>query len=159
MALGQAVASKREKSKAQKYLEKVEKLDAIITNKLIEQRQWKEIALGITANMGGERVQSSGSQSKMADALNKCIDMEAEIDRAVDKLIDCKKEVIATIEALDSPSEYRLLHARYIQHIELKEIAEMWGKEYTTITTMHGRAIANVQRIMEGKRGTAHDNS
>ena len=151
MALGQAVASKREKSKAQKYLEKVEKLDAIITNKLIEQRQWKEIALGITANMGGEKVQSSGSQSKMADALNKCIDMEAEIDRAVDKLIDKKREVIATIEALESPSEYRLLHARYIQHIELKEIAEMWGKEYTTITTMHGRAIANVQRIMEGK--------
>ena len=151
--MGSAVQAsfKREKSKAQKYLEKVEKLDAIITNKLIEQRQWKEIALGITANMGGEKVQSSGSQSKMADALNKCIDMEAEIDRAVDKLIDKKREVIATIEALESPSEYRLLHARYIQHIELKEIAEMWGKEYTTITTMHGRAIANVQRIMEGK--------
>lgn len=149
----------REKSKAQKYLEKVEKLDAIITNKLIEQRQWKEVALGITANMGGERVQSSGSQSKMADALNKCIDMEAEIDRAVDNLIDTKREVIATIEALDSPSEYRLLHARYIQHIELKEIAEMWGKEYTTITTMHGRAIANVQRILDRRKdGTLSEN-
>ena len=151
MALGQVVGSKREKSKAQKYLERVEKLDAIITNKLIEQRQWKEVALGITANMDGERVQSSGSKSKMADALGKCIDMEAEIDRAVDNLIDTKREVIATIEALDSPSEYRLLHARYIQHIELKEIAEMWGKEYTTITTMHGRAIANVQRILDGR--------
>ena len=57
------------KSKAQKFLERVEMIDTIIENKLIEQRQWKDIALGITANMGGERVQSSGSNSKMADAI------------------------------------------------------------------------------------------
>ena len=151
MALGQAASFKREKSKAQKYLESVEKLDAIVTNKLIEQQQWKEIALGITANMGGERVQSSGSQSKMADALNKCIDMEAEIDRAIDKLIDKKREVIKTIEKLESPSEYRLLHDRYIKYIELKDIAENWGKEYNTITTMHGRAITNLQKILDEK--------
>ena len=141
----------REKSKAQKYLESVEKLDAIVTNKLIEQQLWKEIALGITANMGGERVQSSGSQSKMADALNKCMDMEAEIDRAIDNLIDKKREVIATIEKLESPSEYRLLHDRYIKYIDLKDIAENWGKDYTTITTAHGRALKNVQAILDGR--------
>ena len=44
MALGQAVSFKREKSNAQKWLESVEKLDAIVTNKLIEKQQWKEIA-------------------------------------------------------------------------------------------------------------------
>ena len=81
-------------------------IDSILTNKLIEQRQWKDVALGITANMGGERVQSSGSKSKMADALDKCVDMEAEIDAQVDRLIAAKREVIATIEKLDSPISY-----------------------------------------------------
>lgn len=126
-------------------------IDSIVKNKLIEQRQWKDIALGITANMSGERVQSSGSKSKMADALDKCVDMEAEIDAQVDRLIDAKREVIATIEALDSPSEYRLLHDRYIKYIDLKDIAEKWGKEYTTITTAHGRALAHVQEILDRK--------
>ena len=124
-------------------------LDAIIKNKLIEQRQWMDIALGITANMEGERVQSTGSQSRMADAVEKCVDMEAEIDILVDRLIDTKREVIQTIEQLDSPIEYNLLHMRYIQYYDLQGIADHYGKEYGWATTTHGRAIASVQRILD----------
>ena len=143
----------RKKSKAQLYLERVEMIDSIIKNKLIEKRQWMDIALGITANMGGERVQSSGSQSKMADAIEKCVDMEAEIDGLVDKLIETKKEVIQTIEQLDSPIEYNILHMRYIQFKDLQSIADRFNREYGWATTTHGRAIANVQRILDEKRG------
>lgn len=141
----------RKKSEAQLYLERVEMIDSIVRNKLIEQRQWKDIALGITANMGGERVQSSGSKSKMADAIEKCVDMEREIDGLIDKLIDTKREVIQTIEQLNSPIEYNVLHKRYIQFMSLQEIADHYKKEYGWATTTHGRAIANVQRILEGK--------
>lgn len=139
----------RNKSEAQVYLEQVEKLDAIIKNKLIEKQQWREIALGITANMEGERVQASGTKNKMADAVAKCVDIESEIDGLIDKLIDIKKEVTQTIEKLESPSEYRLLHMRYIQFIPLKDIAERWNTEYTNVTTAHGRALKNVQEIIE----------
>jgi hypothetical protein len=138
----------RKKSEAQVYLEQVEKLDAIIKNKLIEKQQWKDIALGITANMEGERVQSSGAKSKMADAVAKCVDIESEIDGLIDNLIDMKKEVTQTIEKLQSPSEYRLLHMRYIQFIPLKDIADRWNTEYTNVTTAHGRALKNVQEIL-----------
>ena len=143
----------RKKSEAQLYLERVEMIDSIVRNKLIEKRQWMDIALGITANMGGERVQSSGSNSKMADAVEKCVDMEREIDSLIDKLIDTKKEVIQTIEQLNSPTEYRVLHYRYIQFKDLQEIADIFGKEYGWATTTHGRAIASVQRILEEKKG------
>lgn len=141
----------RDKSSAQRYLERVEMVDSIIMNKLIEHRQWKDLALGITANMGGERVQSSGSKSKMADALNKCIDMEAEIDGLMDKLIAMKREAVSILERLDNPYYYRLLHARYIQYIPLKDIAAKWETEYTNITSAHGRALDCVQKIMEWK--------
>ncbi len=147
----------RKKSEAQIFLEQVEKLDVRITNKLIEKQQWHDIALGITANMEGERVQSSGSQSKMADAINKCVDMEAEIDRLVDILIETKKEVIQTIEQVDSPIEYNLLHLRYIQFKDLQEIADHYGKEYGWATTTHGRALKNVQRIIDKKFVTSCD--
>lgn len=126
-------------------------IDSILTNKLIEQRQWKDVALGITANMGGERVQSSGSKSKMADALDKCVDMEAEIDAQVDRLIAAKREVIATIEKLDSPIEYNILHLRYIQYKSLQEIADKYKREYGWATTTHGRALAHVQEILDGR--------
>lgn len=137
--------------KAQDFLRQVRKLDLQITNKLIEQQQWKDIALGITANMDGERVQSSGSKSKMANAVEKCVDMETEIDSLIDKLIDTKKEVIQTIERLDSPTEYDVLHRRYIQFLSLQEIADHYRKDYGWATTTHGRALKSLQEILDSK--------
>ena len=139
---------------AKEYLKQVEKLDNLIKNKLIEQRQWRDIAVGITANIDGERVQSSGAKSKMADAVIKCVDMEAEIDRLVDDLVALKQEVIHTIEQLDSPTEYNVLHMRYIQFVGLQEIADHYGKEYSWATTTHGRALKGVQSIL-AKKGEA----
>ena len=136
---------------AKDYLKQVEKLDLQIKNKLIEQQQWKDIALGITANMDGERVQSSGGKSKMAEAVERCVDMEGEIDRLVDNLINLKKEVIQTIEQLDSATEYNVLHMKYIQYMSLQEIAEQYGYDYGWATTTHGRALKSVQEILDRK--------
>lgn len=136
---------------AKEYLRQVEKLDLRIKNKLIEQQQWRDIALGITANMDGERVQSSGAKNKIENAVIKLVDMGAEIDSLVDNLIEIKKEVIQTIERLDSAVEYDLLHRRYIQGMDLQEIADHYGKEYGWATTTHGRALKNVQALLDGK--------
>lgn len=137
----------RKKSDTQLFLEQVEKLDAIIRNKLIERRMWMDIALGITANMGGEKVQSSGSQSKMADAVERCVDMETEIDNLIDRLIDTKKAVLKVIERVDSPTEYNVLHMRYIQYRTLQEIADHYHKDYGWATTTHGRALKSVENV------------
>lgn len=136
---------------AKEFLSQVKKLDLQIRNKLIEKQQWKDIALGITANMDGERVQSSGSKSKMSDAIDKCVDMEREIDSLIDKLIDTKKEVIQTIEELDSPLQYDVLHCHYIQFLSYQEIADKYGKSYDCIKQLHKRAVRNVKAIRERK--------
>ena len=134
---------------AKSFLQQVEMLDAKITNKLIERQQWKDIALGITASIGGEKVQSSGGQQKMESAIIKCVDMEAEIDKLIDELISVKKKVISTIEKLYSPTEYKILHLRYIQGISLTDIADSLNKEYSWVTTTHGRALKNVQKLLD----------
>ena len=134
---------------AKDYLQQPKKLDMMILNKLAEQRQWRDIALGITANMEGERVQSSGAKTKMADAVEKCVDMEAEINSLIDTLIDVKKDVIQTIEKLDSPVEYDVLHRRYIQYISLQDIADHYHKDYGWATTVHGRALKSLQAILD----------
>lgn len=139
------------KSKAQLFLERVEMIDTVIENKLIEQRQWRELALNISANMGGERVQTSKSPSKMADAIIKCIAMEDEIAEAVDRLIAEKREITQLLERLDNPTWYRILHMRYVQYIKLKDIADQLGKEYDWVTTTHGRALKGVEKLLNGK--------
>ena len=141
------------KSKAQRFLERVEMIETIIENKLTEQRRWKELALSISANMDGEKIPSSSkSTSKMADAVIKCIAMEDEIAEAVDKLIAEKEKVIKVLESLYSPMEYRILHMRYIQHISLTDIAEDLSKDYNTVKSLHWRGVQSVGRILGKKK-------
>lgn len=136
---------------AKKYLKQLKRLDTMITNKLIEKEQWKAISMGTTAQMGGERVQASGSQQKMADAVCKYIDIEKEVDACIDRLIDTKKDVISVIEQLNT-TEYDLLHKVYVQYITLEDVANMYGKSYTWVTTVHGRALKAVQDILDSRK-------
>ena len=136
---------------AKDYLRQIEKLDTLIKNKLIEKQQWRDVALGITARMGDERVQSSSNPQKMAAAIEKYIDLEKEIDEIINKLVDTKKQVISVIEQLDS-HEYDLLHKIYVQQKTLTEVADELKCGYSTITTAHGRALVKVQRIIDHKK-------
>lgn len=136
---------------AKEMLREIEMIDLKIKNKLIERHQWLDVALGITASMDANKVSSSTSTSRMADAVGKCIDMEAEIDELVDALVDAKRSVIAAIEQLDSAVEYNVLHLKYIQYMDLQEIAEKYHKDYSWATTTHGRAIRNLQKLLDSK--------
>lgn len=145
----------RTKSDTHLFLEQVECIDAIIPNKLIEIQQWYDLATSITATMQSECVQSSGSKQKMADAVVKCLDTVDEITDYVDQLRKQKKVVTQTIEKLYSPTEYKLLHLRYIQYIPLEDIAEMWDVPYTNITSAHNRAVKHVQAILNKCKAAA----
>ncbi len=133
------------------FLEQVERLDAIIPNKLIEIQQWYDLATSITATMNHECVQSSGSKQKMADAVNNCMDTISEITCYVAQLRDKKQEVTQTIEKLYSPTEYKVLHLRYIQHKTLEEIADDFGRSYDWAKDTSKRAVEHVQAILNKK--------
>lgn len=135
-------------STAKEYLKQIEKLDLMIDNKIAEIAQWKSVALKVTAFSEGERVQSSGSKQKMADAINRCIDIEEEVNQLIDNLYEVKRDIISTIEQLNA-TEYHILHKVYVQHESLQDVADDYGKAYTWITTVHGRALKNVQEIIE----------
>jgi DNA-directed RNA polymerase specialized sigma24 family protein len=121
----------------------------IIPCKLIERQQYKDLALSITANMDGERVQSTGPKSKLELAVAECEAAEGEVLDAVIKLIEEKNKRTSILEQLDTPIHYKILHMKYIQNMEFVDIADALKMEYTNVTTTHGRALAQIQRLME----------
>lgn len=133
--------------KAKDYLKQLEKLDTIIQNKLIEKAQIRAVALNVTSCSDGERVQSSGSQQKMADAIDKLIDMEREIDDLIDRLINLKREATGIIEQLNT-AEYDVLHKLYIQGMTFDEVAFSKRKSKSWVTTVHGRALKNMELLL-----------
>lgn len=132
---------------ARRFLNRLQKLDRMIINKQIELEQWRSIATGTAPQTSTDRVQSSGSQQKVADAVCRYVDIEREITEYIDRLVDARREVIAVIEQLDV-DEYDLLHKMYVQYITLSEAAEQMGKSYTWATSTHGRALKNVRDII-----------
>jgi len=151
----------------EKYLKQVDFIDKKIENKLSEKQQWEDLAYKLTANSGesvlirtangklelqnAEKVQASGRGDTMSKAIIECLRVVEEINETVSELVRVKTEFEKTIERLSSITEYDILYKRYLLHIELTDIAELYGKEYTWATTTHGRAKASLQRILNKK--------
>lgn len=135
---------------AKRYLRQLKKLDIMITNKLIEKRQWQSIATGSGSISNLERVQASANQQKMENAILNYIDIQTEIDNIINQLIYYKQEIITVIEKLNT-TDYDILHKHYVQYLDLSEIATIYDKSYSWVTTKHGRALQKVQAIIDAK--------
>ena len=133
---------------SKEYLEQIKKLDTLISNKLAESRQWLDLALNITSKTDGERVQSTGDQQKMSSAVNKCIDIEREVNALIDEYIIKKKEIIKVIEQLPE-AEYDVLHKIYVQYKTLYEVADERDIAYSWATSIHGRALKMLDEILK----------
>ena len=144
---------------AKRFLEQLQKYEKMIENKNIEREQWKSIALGITSSsktiiINGvqhamDKVQAQGEQQKMADAVARYVDIEAEINHIIDKLVDARIDVIRTIEMLPAV-EYDVLHKLYVQHMSYEETAyACGGYSISWVNNMRRKAEKEVQKILD----------
>lgn len=146
------------------YLENYKKLNMIIVNKAIEKEHWEDIKKSITAGGGEscyindtktkkkvlhnmEKVQSSYNPQKMEFAICEALNLENEIN----DLIKEKNNIIKAIERL-KPLEYDLVHMIYIQELTLTDVANKYHRSYSWATTLHSRALAHLQSIIDKKR-------
>lgn len=150
--------------KAQDFLKQLKKIDCIISNKTAEFEQWQSVATSITAPMGGERVQSSGSKQRMADAVCEKVDILTEIRTEINRLLAKRKDIIAVLEQLDA-DEYDLMYKVYVgkmvlqkdgtfrtEYMTLKEVADVYCNSYGWATNIHGTALKNVQKILDKEK-------
>ena len=134
---------------AVEYLNQVKMCDTKIKNKMLEKEQWFTLATKTTCPTDGERVQSSGNPDKMSDAVTRMIEVDKEIDEMIDSFVDLKQEVIRTIEKVDEPILYDVLHKIYIQYMKPSEVADALNYSYPWINELHNRAIGKVQSIID----------
>ncbi len=138
--------------RAKDFLSQIKKLDRMIVNKRIEIRQLKELANNSAGEMTGERVQSTPNPQRIAEAIAQYVDLEREIFQDINKLIDARRDVIGVIEQL-STTEYDILHKLYVQNITFQDVATAYDRTYSWATTIHGRALKHVQRILDEREG------
>lgn len=145
------------------YLLNYDGYNVKIKNRKFQREQLFDIACSTTAKTKSvlvegelhnmEKVQSSGSNQQMADAIDEYVDLENDVYGILD-LIKKRDAIIKNIEKLNI-TEYDVLHKIYIQNMDLNEVAEECDKSYSWVTSTHGRALKNLQKILkkEGKDG------
>lgn len=130
------------------FLEQINKIDTMIANKLEEIERWQTLAMSTTAPINGDRVQSSGSQQKMADATLEYLTIESDLKADIERLKKARRDIVEVIEQLPV-KQYDILHKIYIQGLTFQQIADIHGKSSGSVSNMRKKAIRNVQAILD----------
>ena len=138
--------------KAQEFLEQYKEQQTIIASCWEEVERWKDIALSVTGCTEGERVQSSGSKQKMADAVISYSDIEADIKQQIAEARAIQKEILRMIARLKEP-EYYVLHGVYVLGKQFKEVAASRKPSMSKswATSVHGTALVHLQRLLDAE--------
>jgi hypothetical protein len=144
--------------KAKEYLRQIKTMDAKINTDIEELASLEALATKTTSVLGDERVQSSGSQQKMADAVVKIADLRNSINEQIDRFIDFKEEVKNLLfESCDSEC-ISLLYKRYFQDKKWEEIAVEMKYTFKWVSGgLHQRALSQVQKALDAKEGVKND--
>ena len=153
--------------KAEAFLLQIKKLDRMIENKQNEKERWLMLAMSTSAGAApdtGVKVQSSGSQSRMADAVDRSIDIGMEIDEYIHKLSTVRQQIIGVIEQLPV-DEYDVLHKLYVgevitdkygrrhfRYLTLQEAADACEKSYSWARGIKGSALPKVKKIIDAQQ-------
>lgn len=141
---------------AKEYLLQIRKIDKIINNRIEEAEHWRSVATGTTAYSEGDRVQSSGNKQKMENAVCRYLQMEAEVNEYIDKLVDVRQEILLTIENLPT-ADYEVLHKAYVQCKNFTVIAFEMGKSRSWVTSVHDRALQGVQQMLDRRNEVTNE--
>lgn len=134
------------------YLKRIKKMDMKIKVTMEELAQLEALATKTSVAMGDERIQSSGSQQKMADCVVKIADAKNEINKEVEELTRCKNEAMQILSNCDAEC-IAILHKRYFQFKTWEQIAAEMGFTYKWVSGgLHQKALAQFQKTMDEMR-------
>lgn len=89
-------------------------------------------------------VQVSKQGNRQEDLIIKIIDLEKEITKDIDNLVNEKQRAKAIIDKLDGP--YRLVMSmRYLECMKWEEIAYRIGYSIQAVYKIHGQALKRVE--------------
>ena len=131
-----------------KYLQQIRLYDSHISTKLEDLHHLKEMVTKITSTLKDDVVSGGGNQDKLGDAIAKIVDLEAEIDRDINRYVAAKQKISATLDKLTDPDQLQVLHKRYVQYKTWEQIAYDTGFSYRWVCTLHGRALQEIEKIL-----------
>lgn len=125
------------------FLEQVRYVDRTIDSKLEQVYRLRNEATKATSLVSDMPRGGSPNLQRLEATIVKIIDLEHEINRDIDWLVDLKKAAREAINAMTNPDERLILELRYLCYKTWPEIAESMGFCESHIHRLHGLALLN----------------
>jgi DNA-directed RNA polymerase specialized sigma subunit len=133
---------------AKAYLQQVKLYDTHINNKLEELARLKTLATQVTSSIKPVPAFGSGNSDKLGNIVAKIVDLESEINEAVDVYIDKQREISRMLEKLEDADQVAVLHKRYFEYMPWEQIACDMHMTYRNVCYIHGRALQEMERLV-----------
>lgn len=134
---------------AKDYLSQAKYLDQSINSKIQQLGQLNDLATKATTVLTGMPHNPSGSTSQMADTVVKIIDLQDEINRDIDTLVDLKANIMRLIKSVSCREYQTILEKRYLCFLSWEKIAAAMDYDIRWLYRLHGKALEEVQEIMD----------
>ncbi len=123
------------------YLNQAYRLDQRIDAKIAQVAALNDLATKCTATLSDMPRNPNRGSSSMADTVGKIVDLQHEIDRDIDTLVDLKREIVRVIKAVDNPEYQTILEKRYLCFMTWEQIAVDLGYDLRYLHKLHRRAL------------------
>ena len=129
---------------AKQYLSQVIHIDQRIDNKLEQLQRLRESSTRATATLSDMPRPDSPDLQQIETTVAKIIDLERDINRDIDLLVDLKAEVRRVIGALTNPDQQLILEMRYLCYKPWTAIMEALEISETSVYRIHGEALKKI---------------
>lgn len=126
------------------YLGQAYRLDQRINSKLEQLESLNGLATKCTSTLTGMPKNPSRSTSMMADAVAKIVDLQAQINRDIDLLVDLKCEMVRVIKNVEHSEYQTLLELRYLCFKTWEQIAVDMNYSIDNVYRIHRKALCAV---------------
>ena len=130
---------------AKEYLNQAYWLDRRIDSKLEQLSALKDMATKTTSIMSDDVVNRTRNVHSMQDVIAKIIDMQAEINADIDRLVDLKRDIMQVVKAVEDPELQTLLELRYLCFKDWQDIAHSMHCTESNVFKVHSKALRAVK--------------
>jgi hypothetical protein len=130
---------------AKEYLSQAYRLDQRINSKLEQVASLNQLATKCTYTITGMPRNPGHGTSTIAEVVTKIVDLQADINRDIDCLVDLKREIVGVIKAVDNTECQTLLELRYLCFKSWEQIAVDMGYNVRHVYRLHDVAVSLVK--------------
>ena len=127
------------------YLSQAYCLDQRISSRIEQVESLNDLARKAGCAISGMPRNPDRAVSSMANAVEKIVDLQAEINADIDRMVRLKAEIMAVVRQVEDPELQTLLEKRYLNFQTWGQIAADMGYNVRHLYRIHERVLLEVK--------------